>query len=336
MSEHMLVDIWREMNQHKRQYTWFNGRLDKMARLDMFLISHSMIPLIRYCEIKSIFRSDHAIITIGCDCLQERRGNGLWNFNLALLKETEYIEKIKTVIAKTIYQYAVPVYEEDYVRNHGASVEFTINDTLFLDILLVNIRSETVHYSRTKEKRRRANEKYLLNKIEDIESRLHIASELDKEELKKAKDELEDIRDRKIDGMIIRSRSNWHEKGERSSKYFFNLEKQNWVKKSIPFLRENDKLISGEKNVLGYLTKHFQRIMSGQNEGKVEADIQEFICRNVEKRLTLKQQEKLDEPITEEELSKALYRMQNDRSPGSTGFTAGFFKFFFPDLRAFL
>ena len=149
-------------------------------------------------------------------------------------------------------------------------------------------------------------------------------------------DELEDIRDRKIDGMIIRSRSNWHEKGERSSKYFFNLEKQNWVKKSIPFLRENDKLISGEKNVLGYLTKHFQRIMSGQNEGKVETDIQEFVCRNVERRLTLKQQEKLDEPITEEELSKALYRMQNDRSPASTGFTAGFFKFFFPDLRAFL
>ena len=100
MSEHMLVDIWREMNQHKRQYTWFNGRLDKMARLDMFLISNSMIPLISYCEIKSTFRSDHAIITIGCDCLQERRGNGLWKFNLALLKETEYIEKIKTVIAK--------------------------------------------------------------------------------------------------------------------------------------------------------------------------------------------------------------------------------------------
>ena len=111
MRESDLVDIWREMNQDKIQFTWFSGRLDKMARLDMFIISRPMTPLIRKCEISNSFRSDHAIISIVIDSCQERKGNGLWKFNTSLLKDEDYIRKVKNVIAQTVRQYVVPLYE---------------------------------------------------------------------------------------------------------------------------------------------------------------------------------------------------------------------------------
>ena len=37
----------------------------------------------------------------------------------------------------------------------------------------------------------------------------------------------------KTEGIIIRARARWHEHGEKSTKYFLNLEKRNHVKKHI-------------------------------------------------------------------------------------------------------
>ena len=47
------------------------------------------------------------------------------------------------------------------------------------------------------------------------------------------KEKLEHLYDKKVEGIIIRSRAWWHEYGERNSKYFLNLEKQNHIRKHI-------------------------------------------------------------------------------------------------------
>ena len=41
-----------------------------------------------------------------------------------------------------------------------------------------------------------------------------------------AKDKLESFYDEKVNGIIIRARARWHEHGEKSTKYFLNLEKK--------------------------------------------------------------------------------------------------------------
>ena len=46
-----------------------------------------------------------------------------------------------------------------------------------------------------------------------------------------AKESLETFYDEKPNGVIIRSRARWNEHGEKSSKYFLNLEKRNRIKK---------------------------------------------------------------------------------------------------------
>ena len=58
--------------------------------------------------------------------------------------------------------------------------------------------------------------------------------------LNEAKEILESYYEEKTRGVIIRARARWHEHGERSTKYFLNLEKRNHVKKHIRKL-----LISG-------------------------------------------------------------------------------------------
>ena len=52
-------------------------------------------------------------------------------------------------------------------------------------------------------------------------------------ETEKVKSDLEALYDKKVEGIIIRSRARWHEHGEKNSKYFLNLEKRNNIKKHI-------------------------------------------------------------------------------------------------------
>ena len=58
--------------------------------------------------------------------------------------------------------------------------------------------------------------------------------------LDKIKEKLELLYEEKVKGIIVRARARWHEYGERSTKYFSNLENRNHVKKHIRKL-----LISG-------------------------------------------------------------------------------------------
>ena len=51
-----------------------------------------------------------------------------------------------------------------------------------------------------------------------------------------AQEKLETFYKEKIKGIIIRACARWHEYGEKTMKYFLNLEKRNHVKKHIPKL----------------------------------------------------------------------------------------------------
>ena len=44
---------------------------------------------------------------------------------------------------------------------------------------------------------------------------------------------IEKLYEEKVEGIIVRSRARWHEHVEKNSKYFFNLEKRNHIKKHI-------------------------------------------------------------------------------------------------------
>ena len=63
--------------------------------------------------------------------------------------------------------------------------------------------------------------------------------------------ELNKILDYETKGLIIRSRARWMEEGERSSKYFCNLEKRNCEKKNIKRLKnDNDEMVSNPPDIM--------------------------------------------------------------------------------------
>ena len=100
------------------------------------------------CEILPAYRSDHSRMYLRLKLAFESRGRGFWKFNCSLLKDINYLQLVKRVIIETVWSYACPIYTESYARNPEARVNiaFTINDSLFLEALLMKIRSETITF----------------------------------------------------------------------------------------------------------------------------------------------------------------------------------------------
>ena len=158
----------------------------------------------------------------------------MWKFNNSLLKDTEYLETINKKIEEVKLQYSLPIYNYENLQNiPNSEIQFTINDQFFLDILLMEIRGQTISFSSYKKNQNDRNEKLLAEKIFKLKQNLS-ADKM--EELENLKLELTELRQIKVKGAVIRSRATNLLEGEKPTKYFCSLETHKYLSKIIPKL----------------------------------------------------------------------------------------------------
>ena len=248
-----LLDIWRMRNVEKEQYTWMRNTPRQGARLDMFFISEHLSSLCFDTKIYPGYRTDHSIISISMCVGESERGPGLWKFNESLLSDEHYIATIDRCIERTIEQYALPIYSPSFLFDpcNYKDINFQIKDDLFYETLLMMIRGETIKFSKQKAKRTKTKERELVTQIENAHAQYcETKSEECAVRLRSFKDELESMRKSQIDGVIVRSRTTWHEEGERSSKFFLGLEKRNALRKSATLIKVGDQIVTRTNSIL--------------------------------------------------------------------------------------
>ena len=131
MSDLDLIDYYRVLNPDKKMYTWRKKNPMKQGRLDYFLISENLTNIVESMSIKSGYRSDHSAVICEFKFNTFVRGRGLWKFNNNLLYDKQYVDKVKQHIQLVKDQY-----------------ERSIDDSAFLDILLMEIRGISIsHFS---------------------------------------------------------------------------------------------------------------------------------------------------------------------------------------------
>ena len=62
--------------------------------------------------------------------------------------------------------------------------------------------------------------------------------------------EQEHIYNKKVEAQSFRAKVTWLNEGERSTKYFFGLEKRNYIKRNMRKLLSNGKIITNQKKIL--------------------------------------------------------------------------------------
>ena len=330
MIKHELVDVFRKLTD-KRKYTWRKFNSIKQARLDFFLISEGLISDVMCCEIGKSYRSDHSLVTLFIKKDPWKRDRQYWKFNNSLLKDTAYIKEIKNTIQNVKKDYALPVYNHENIDCvPDTNLDLLVSDQLFFEMILLKIREKTICYSSHKKKSESKYERELVDKIKNLTDNLNEAC---LELLETKRTELQQLRDKRTEGMVIRSRVQWLQHGEKPSKYFCNLEKRNFVDRSMSCLeREDGQVIYEQEDILKEVSKFYQTLYTKQKV--IEVDIENIIFDI--QTLNDTESNELEGRLSFAEACEALKNMKNNKSPGQDGFTVEFFKFFFNDIGHFL
>ena len=329
-----LVDIWRDHNPELVNYTWRKNSPLKQARLDFFLISDNLYSFVLNSNIHCGYRTDHSIIILKFKFIENENHSTYWKFNNSLLKNKTYITTIKQVISDVKKQYAASVYNLDAIDDIPISeITFKIKDQLFLEVLLMEIRGKTISYSSYLKKVNSRLEKQLLEEIDVLEK----VENLDFETIQTKRKELESLRQKKMEGVYIRSRAKWIDEGERITNYFCNLENRNFISKSITQIEKKDgSMVTGKNEIMNETKQFYQNLYSSHENTTYDTDLNDLLVHDDLNKLNKEQSDSLEGLLTYEELSNALKRTKNNKSPGSDGFSAEFFKFFWKDIGYFV
>ena len=149
-----LTDIWRDLNPDCHRFTWRRSNPFQQARLDFFLISDHVVSSVEDADIECGYRTDHSMILLKLKFNEKIQRNTFWKFNSSLLKDKAFLEEINKEIIKVKQEYALSPYARESIENIPISeLQLSISDDLFLDFLLMKIRSKTISYAVMKKKK---------------------------------------------------------------------------------------------------------------------------------------------------------------------------------------
>ena len=209
-------DIWRVRNLKKKRYTFKQQHVTAFIqrRLDYFLISNNSQESINKMDILTTLLTYHSPISFSLSKnIDISRGHGLWKFNNSLCHKLDFITELKNHLT-----------DEQLCRGY----------------IKYEIRKISIRFSKEKVKKTRAEIVTLENKLKELEQNPDCI--FDRKYLD-YKNKLEQIQEGKANNVKIRSKCEWYEFGEKSPKFFLDLEKQD------PSLNQVRTLLCGEKEV---------------------------------------------------------------------------------------
>ena len=197
------------------------------------------------------------------------------------------------------------------------------------------------------EKSRNAAQNLALHRLElaEVESDREPGNDQLRRQLDLAKQEVEEFNRKAAEGAECRARIQWHVEGEKPTNFFCNLEKFNALQKYIPqllvkqTLEEDYTLVNEQARVEKEIFKFYQNLYKSQESKEKIITIEDFLGpEEISKcpKIKNKQAEKLEGKLRVDEATRYIKKCWSDASPGSSGLTGAFYKFFWRNLKHFI
>ena len=317
----MTSDIFRVRNPDMKRNTWRRKTPFKQRRLDYFLISDQLQDQIDQVDIITSIQSDHSTLKLKiCGAKCSSKGPSYWKLNNSLLQDKVFIELTKSEIPK--------FYQES---------EELGNPVMRWEYLKYKVRDFSKQYSIDKARERRAKRNKLELRVKELDALISSnAEETLILEYQKCKHQLEEIYNYVTQGIIIRSKVDWYEHGEKSSKYFLNLEKRNKAKSHIrKILNSNLVELSEPETVLSSIKSFYSTLYKERND-KTETDCYNYLKTLNLPKLTDNESRLCEGELTKRECWEALQTMGNNKSPGNDCLSKEFYVCFFNEIHSCL
>ena len=305
MEEVELIDIWRARNPNICKYSWSRKKPISASRLDFCLIDRAIESWVKNITYKDGYRSDHMAISLEIDQYTTCRGSGIWKINNQILSDTEFVVRMNEKLIEILNNYPKLSKRDKWEM----------------------IKLESIGLAQKYSKERASNFRNVISmleqKIEEYETSDNTNPLLDK-----TKQDLQELIAERTNGAIFRSKATWYNEGEKTSKYFLNLEKSKSRAKNMSALLKDDAtVITSPVEILNEQKNFYQELY------KKDESVS-FTYQNIEN-ITISEQEKetMEKLPSLDELSMALKTCKRNKTPGIDGLSAEFYVMFWKLLK---
>ena len=321
IKKYSLFDIWRKMHPNNKQFTWRNRYLKRASRLDFWLITKNIKSKTSHTDIRPAIRADHNAISLKVCTVKNKKGPGYWKMNTTILKDNDYQNKII-----------------DIVQSFSKK---SLSPLIKWELFKVNVREFTQKYCRKKALEKKNLKLSLETELSELEKQIdvNVHDEQVHKDYIDVKEKLEKMYKHESRGAGIRARMRWMEEGERSTKYFLGLERNNAKKKEITQLKSgNDhKVINRNEDILEEVVNYYSELYRKEKCDINEIDsMRKYVSSKKVNQLTNESKQMCEGLITQDECKRAVFAMQKNKTPGSDGISIEFYQVFWPLLKDFL
>ena len=232
-----------------------------------------------------------------------------------MLQNGEYIAELEIFI-------------QEHLQYLNSSTDFC--DQVKWEYLKYEIRAFTINFSKRLSKTKKVEQIKLENEIKNLEQNLNSPEKL--QQYDSCKVRLEEIYENIAEGIKVRSRCQWYEDGEKSTKFFLNLEKSRAEKSTIKKLEIDKKEIVDQSLIIGELKSFYQNLFKKSTDNTKD-QLKDFLDKVNVRQLNQEQQNICENDITEFELKNALKTLNNSKTPGNDELTKEFYETFWDDLK---
>lgn len=182
--------------------------------------------------------SDHRYLKTSFKTNINKRGNGYWKLNNSYLSDENYQKGIQTLINE--------------IKN-----EENTNPMVKWESFKARAREFSINFTKNSKESIKQRTLSLEKEIDDIE-KLEF-QHIDMTKKRNLEAELDKIY------AFVRSRSKWMLEGEKSSKYFFNLEKSRQKQSIIKELKTDNSTFDKTNDIMGVMCDFYEKLYSSNN-----------------------------------------------------------------------
>ena len=312
-----MIDIWRVKNPETTRYTWRGKVRNQLiqSRLDRIYISDTMQYNVSKTDILPGISSDHSLAMLSIKPTKglKQSGPSFWRFNNSLLKNEKFTSGLKHYINNEIAE------ECAEINSKQAKWEYT----------KFKIKNWSMKESKHIAQEKRRTENDIINKMKTLEQKIALQKhDKDIEELEEYQTKLEKIYNEKTQSLIIQSRIQVYEEGEKSTSFFLNQIKQNKRKSTIRKLMDGTKELLDQNTIMEKLNKFYSKLYTRDKKCEAGNWIKNLRRDGLIPQLSEEESESLNKPTSKQELKDTLDKCNNNKSPGNDGLTKEFYCYF--------